>query len=299
MTTENLSATAAASSSTVLAAIKSASRETGSDFAYLLSIAQRESNLDTTAKSKSSSATGLFQFIDQTWLSLIRRYGKDHGLGHYADAISRTESGRLVVGSPETRSAILALREDPKISALMAGESVAATKKSLECALGRQVCAGELYAAHFLGEGAARRLIALNEQCASDPADAAFPQAARVNRNVFYHADGRAKTIGEVHAWAVGGKAIAPAPVQQSTMIAGLDAPRPAPNAPVASTPTRLESHEAAASFGTAARVPRFTLAAEGISSAATLPYSALSLNAGMLEILSAFAAPARAPRQG
>ena len=79
----------------------------------------------------------------------------DHGLGHYADAISRTESGRLVVGSPETKSAILALREDPKISALMAGEAAVATKQSLECALGREVCAGELYAAHFLGESGA------------------------------------------------------------------------------------------------------------------------------------------------
>src|SRR5262245_36270112 len=173
MTTENLSAIPAANPTTVLAAIKSASRKTGSDFDYLLSIAQRESNLDNTAKSRSSSATGLFQFIDQTWLSLVKRYGKDHGLGDYADAISRTESGRLVVGSPEMKSAILALRQDPEISALMAGEAAAATKQSLECALGRAVCAGELYAAHFLGEGAARRLIALNEQCAGDRADVA------------------------------------------------------------------------------------------------------------------------------
>src|SRR6185503_12551951 len=141
MTTESINAARAASPTAIVAAIRSASQETGSDFDYLLSIAQRESNLDNTAKSKGSSATGLFQFIDQTWLSLIKRYGKDHGLGHYADAISRTESGRLVVGSAETKSAILALRENPEISALMAGEAVAATKQSLECALGRSVCA--------------------------------------------------------------------------------------------------------------------------------------------------------------
>src|SRR5262245_49953814 len=115
MTTESISAARAASPTAILAAIKSASQETGSDFDYLLNIAQRESNLDNTAKSKGSSATGLFQFIDQTWLSLVKRYGQDHGLGGYAEAISRTESGRLVVGSPEMKSAILALREDPKI----------------------------------------------------------------------------------------------------------------------------------------------------------------------------------------
>jgi len=103
MTTQMLSAARAASPFEVVAAIKSASRETGSDFAYLLATAQRESNLDNTAKSKGSSATGLFQFIDQTWLSLIKRYGGEHDLGHYADAISRTESGRLVVGTAETK----------------------------------------------------------------------------------------------------------------------------------------------------------------------------------------------------
>ena len=210
----------------MLAAIKSASRETGSDFAYLLATAQRESNLDNTAKSKGSSATGLFQFIDQTWLSLIKRYGGEHGLGHYADAISRTESGRLVVGTPETKSAILALREDPEISALMAGEAAAATKQSLECALGRAVCAGELYAAHFLGEGGAKRLIALNEQHSGARADLAFPEAAKANRNVFYHADGRAKTVGEVHAWAMGEHPASPAPAQQPQLAVASEAPR-------------------------------------------------------------------------
>src|SRR5262245_6755798 len=131
MTTESMSAARAASPGIILAAIKSASHETGSDFDYLVSIAQRESNLDNTAKSRGSSAAGLFQFIDQTWLSLVKRYGKDHGLDHYADAISKTESGRLVIDSPEMKSAILALREDPKISALMAGEAAAATRQSL------------------------------------------------------------------------------------------------------------------------------------------------------------------------
>ena len=114
MTTEMLSAARAASPSEVLAAIKSASRETGSDFAYLLATAQRESNLDNTAKSKGSSAAGLFQFIDQTWLSLIKRHGGEHGLGQYADAISRTDSGRLVVGSPRRSRQFLPCARIPK-----------------------------------------------------------------------------------------------------------------------------------------------------------------------------------------
>ena len=298
MTTEIMSAAHTASPNAVLAAIKSASQATGSDFDYLLSIARRESNLDNTAKSKGSSATGLFQFIDQTWLSLIKRYGKDHGLGDYADAISRTESGRFVVGSQETKSAILALREDPKISALMAGEAAVATKQSLECALGRSVCAGELYAAHFLGEGGAKRLIALNEQQAGARADLAFPEASKANRNVFYHADGRAKTIGEVHAWAVGDKGTSPAPAQPSVMIAASEAPHAPRNMTPASNATGITRGDAADSFGLTVRGSRLVLAADGGPFPATLPRSPLSLTAGVLEILSALAVPARASRQ-
>ena len=299
MTTEILSAARAASPLEVLAAIKSASRETGSDFAYLLATAQRESNLDNTAKSRGSSATGLFQFIDQTWLSLIKRYGGEHGLGHYADAISRTESGRLVVGKPEIKSAILALREDPEISALMAGEAAAATRQSLECALGRSVCAGELYAAHFFGERGARKLITLNEQQAHARADLAFPEAAKANRNVFYHADGRAKTIGEVHAWAVGDNTTPPAPAQPSMMIAASEAPRPSRSAPAMNSSMHVVRDEAPISLGPPVRGSRLVLAADGAPFPTALPRSPLSLTAGILEIFSALAVPARASRQG
>src|SRR5262245_38395516 len=116
MITTTSSASHVAHSVDIFAAIASASRQTGSDFNYLLATAKRESNLDHTAKSKSSSASGLFQFIEQTWLSLIKRFGARHGLDGFADAISETGSGRYVVGSADAKSAILALRQDAKIS---------------------------------------------------------------------------------------------------------------------------------------------------------------------------------------
>lgn len=300
MTIEMLSAAGAASPSEVLAAIKSASRETGSDFAYLLATAQRESNLDNTAKSKGSSATGLFQFIDQTWLSLIKRYGGEHGLGHYAAAISRTEKGRFVVAIPEMKSAILALRKDPKISALMAGEAAAATKQSLECALGRTVCAGELYAAHFLGESGAKRLIALNEQRSGTRADLAFPDAAKANRNVFYHADGRAKTVGEVHAWAMGDQAAPPAPVQPPQVVVAADSPRSSNEAPVSTVSARSVREDTDDQFGIAIRGSRFVLISDTTpSKAPALPRSPLNLSGGLLDIFAAaFAAPSLARRE-
>ena len=193
----------AAGSGNVLDALRSASRKTGLDFDFLLNTAMRESSLNAHAKSKTSSATGLFQFIEQTWLGLVKRYGERYGLGAFAGQIEETGKGRYAVASPETKAAILALRKDPELSAVMAGESAKQTKQSLECVLGREVCGGELYAAHFLGPSGARQLIRLNESDPQARADLAFPQAAKANRAIFYHADGSAKAVGEVYAWAV------------------------------------------------------------------------------------------------
>ena len=184
----------------VLAALRTAAHKTGLDFDYLLNTAMRESKLDTQAKSKSSSASGLFQFIDQTWLGLVKQYGERYGLGSYAGAIQQTGDGHYVVASDDTKAAILALRQDPELSAVMAGESAKQTKQSLECALGRKVCDGELYAAHFLGTSGARHLIQLSESDPNMRADIAFPQAAKANKAMFCHADGTAKTVGEVYA---------------------------------------------------------------------------------------------------
>jgi len=187
----------------VMAALHAASHKTGLDFDYLFNTAMRESSLDTQAKSKSSSAAGLFQFIDQTWLGLVKQYGGRYGLGSYASAIQQTSDGHYAVASNDTKAAILALRQDPELSAVMAGESAKQTKQSLECALGRTVCDGELYAAHFLGANGARHLIQLSESNPNMRADVAFPQASKGNKTMFFHADGTAKTVGELYATVV------------------------------------------------------------------------------------------------
>ena len=187
----------------VLAALKRASAETGSDFRYLLDTAMRESSLKPQAKSSTSSATGLFQFVDQTWLGLVKQYGSKYGLSSYAAAIGQSPDGRYHADNQADRQAILALRNDPQISALMEGEFAQATKSTLECSLGRDVCDGELYAAHFLGPAAACKLIRLSDTQPDSNAAAAFPDAASANRNVFYHRDGTPKTVREVHDWAL------------------------------------------------------------------------------------------------
>jgi hypothetical protein len=180
----------------VNAALKRASEATGAGFEVLYNMARRESSLDPAAKAKTSSAAGLFQFIEQTWLGAVKNYGARHGLGAEAAAITATASGKLVVADATKREDILNLRFDPAKAAALAGELVQENKAGLENRLGRAVDAAEVYAAHFLGLGGAVKLLR-----ASPDANAAelLPAAAAANRNVFYDGD-RAKTIKEVMA---------------------------------------------------------------------------------------------------
>ncbi len=187
----------------VVAALQRASAATGSDFHYLLGTAMRESSLKPQAQSSTSSAAGLFQFVEQTWLGLVKDYGAKHGLGSYANAIGKGSDGRFHVDNAADRQAILSLRGDPQASALMAGEYAQQTKAEMQSTLGRDVCGGELYAAHFLGADAACRLIRMTASTPEASAASVFPQAAEANKTVFYRADGSAKTVREVYHWAL------------------------------------------------------------------------------------------------
>jgi hypothetical protein len=189
--------------SAIVAALKSAAAATGSDFHYLLGTAMRESSLKTNAQSSTSSAAGLFQFIDQTWMGLVKTHGAKYGLGALAGAINASPDGRYHAASDADRQTILALKKDPQVSALMAGEYARSTQGTMEANLGRSVCGGELYAAHFLGADAACKLIRTSQSAPSTSAAQIFPQAAGANRNVFFHADGSAKSVREVYDWAM------------------------------------------------------------------------------------------------
>jgi hypothetical protein len=194
---------AQAQTSGIVATLQSAAATTGSDFRYLLSTAMRESSLKPQAQSGTSSAVGLFQFVEQTWLGLVKTYGAKYGLSSMANAISQSADGRWHADNAADRQAILALRKDPKVSALMEGEFANQSRSQLESTLGRGVCNGELYAAHFLGPDAACKLIQMSDATPAANAAAAFPQAAGANRSVFYHADGTSRTVREVYAWAL------------------------------------------------------------------------------------------------
>lgn len=187
---------AGSTKSLVNGAVKRASASTGARFDFLMKMAARESGFDPSAKAKTSSAAGLFQFIEQTWLSTVKKYGSEHGLGDAAAKINQNADGRYSVANASTRQSILNLRFDPDAASAMAGELANENKSMLESRLGRAVSSADLYTAHFLGpSGAVKLLSAASNVKAAD----LLPKAAAANHNVFY--DGaRPKTVGEVAA---------------------------------------------------------------------------------------------------
>ncbi|MBL8770280.1 MAG: transglycosylase SLT domain-containing protein [Phenylobacterium sp.] len=183
----------------VEAAIERASKATGVDFGFLMKTAGRESSFNPKARASTSSAAGLFQFVDQTWLSTLKQHGAKHGYARYADLISRGSDGRLRVDGAEARRAVMDLKLDPHAASLMAGELASDHAAYLKGRTGRAPTAGELYAAHFLGpQGSARLINAVQTQPGASAASL-FPDAARANRSIFYR-EGRAATVSEVYA---------------------------------------------------------------------------------------------------
>jgi hypothetical protein len=184
----------------VTGAIRDAARQTGAGFEYLLNTALRESNLNPSAKAKTSSATGLFQFIDQTWLGTMKQSGAALGYGKYAGAITRTPQGRYVVNDPAMRREIFALRKDATANAVMAGAFANSNAKVLTDRLGRKPTDGELYIAHFLGASGAARFISAAQAQPDAKAANFFPRAAAANASIFYDRQGGAKSLKQVYA---------------------------------------------------------------------------------------------------
>jgi hypothetical protein len=189
--------------SQITGAIRQAAKATGTGFDYLLATAKVESNFDPNAKASTSSARGLFQFVEQTWLSTMKEAGPALGYGDYAKAIVTTPSGRLEVADPAMRAKILNLRHDPTANAVMAGAFTTKNAALLANKLGRQPSEGELYIAHFLGASGAAKLIAAANKSQKSAAEL-FPNAASANRSIFYDKQGQARSASEVYATLTG-----------------------------------------------------------------------------------------------
>jgi hypothetical protein len=190
----------ASATSQVTGAIRQAAHSSGISFEYLLTTAQIESNLNPAAQASTSSAKGLYQFIEQTWLGTMKQDGAATGYGHYADAITRSPDGRYEVADPSMRTAIMRLRSDPTASATLAGAFTRNNAEQLRSAIGRPPSDGELYIAHFLGPYGAGKLIGAAMAQPQANAAAMFPQAAAANPSIFLDHSGRPRSAADVYA---------------------------------------------------------------------------------------------------
>ena len=275
--------------STVTGAIRQAAQITGAGFSYLLATAKIESGLNPAVQARTSSATGLFQFIEQTWLMTMKQSGAELGLGRYADAIEKTSSGRFVVRDPAMRAEILNLRKNPSVNAAMAGALTRQNAARLKTKIGRDATEGELYIAHFLGANGAARLInaaATNPQVS---AASLFPRAAAANRSIFYDPQGGARSATAVYGLLVTklarampdgrpvavSAASAPAPGTAQGSAQGLFSPAraapslsrplsPKPVAPHIFAPARASSVAPAAATAPVAESPPLAFASDG-----------------------------------
>jgi transposase-like protein len=174
-----------------------ASKVVGADPTLMMAIADKESSFATEVKAKTSSATGLYQFIEKTWLGVVDEFGEKHGLAREANAIVRT-AGSFTVADAAERARILDLRREPYLSALLAGEMLKRDTLRIQARVGRALSAGEIYLIHFLGPGAAEEFI---EQVGEEPdsnASDRLRKPAEANQSIFYK-NGRPLTAAEMH----------------------------------------------------------------------------------------------------
>lgn len=184
----------------IVDAIRTGAERTGTGFEYLLKTAQRESALAPAARAKTSSATGLFQFVEQTCLGILKAEGARHGLGDYAKAVVTRPDGTLTVDDPAMRKTILALREEPQTASVLAGSLTQRNRAMLATELGREPSGSDLYLPHFLGARGATDPIRTAQASPQKPAATDFPDAAAANRGIFYDRSGRPRGAGEVYA---------------------------------------------------------------------------------------------------
>jgi hypothetical protein len=181
-------------------AFRSAAKKTDISFDFLVKTAARESGFQSSAKATGSSAAGLFQFIEQTWLGMVSRHGSSYGLAKEAASIQQDEAGKFSISSPAERNRILGLRHDPQISTAMAAELTAENQKVLQTKLGRSPTESELYIAHFMGAGKAASLLSAAETTPDLLAFSIFPAEAKANPTIFYDSEKQPRTVSQVIA---------------------------------------------------------------------------------------------------
>ena len=166
------------------------------DPALLMAIADKESSFAPKAKASTSSASGLFQFVEAAWFKALRSFGWRHGHEQEAKAIQGDDV------APQKRAELLRLRNDPYLSAVLAAEMLKHDGEGIASRLGRPLTQGETYLIHFLGPEDAERFMKKMDDDPRASAAALLPKAAKANKPIFYERQGRRmkdRSVREVH----------------------------------------------------------------------------------------------------
>ena len=147
----------------------------GVDPKLLATMCAVESDFKISAKAGTSSAGGLFQFINSTWKAMLEKYGSKYGI------------------APNTS------KNDPRANALLGAEYIRENYEYLSKSIGRKPNANDLYMAHFLGPGGARQVLTGQPDAIAASLN---PKAAAANKSVFYHnkGNGAPRTVRELMA---------------------------------------------------------------------------------------------------
>ena len=183
----------------VMNALQAAAQESGVDPDLLAAVAWRESRFDPKARNRSSSAKGLLQFTNATWLQMIRDYGSTYNEARYAGAIRKDKSGALVVSGKHVRTAILQLRSDPVLSAKFAAENMRRERAAIQDRLGRSVIPADLYLLHVLGPTGTLRFLTAASQRPSEPSTEVIDWKVLRNAGLLA-SDGRPLTTANTYA---------------------------------------------------------------------------------------------------
>ncbi len=170
------------------------------DPALLMAIADKESSFSPKAKASTSSASGLFQFVEATWFKALRSFGWRYGHEQEAKAIQGDDNEMRV--APQKRAELLRLRNDPYLSAVLAAEMLKHDGEGIASRLGRPLTQGETYLIHFLGPEDAERFMKKMDDDPRASAAALLPKAAKANKPIFYERQGRrmkGRSVREVH----------------------------------------------------------------------------------------------------
>jgi hypothetical protein len=157
----------------VKSAIMSASDVVGVNADYMLRLIKRESNFNPKAfnKSKLSSAEGLGQFINSTWDQMFSKYGSE--LGYNTTKMSQSD--------------IRKLKFDATVSSFMAAKYTKENADSLKRYLGTTPTGKDLYLAHFMGLGGAKKFLKGKLLDGSSPASTvASDIVMNANPSIFY-----------------------------------------------------------------------------------------------------------------